>query len=159
MSRLDSFIRRVTAQRDVLDHVCAVVARLEGPVLELGLGNGRTYDHLRERLPGRRILAFDRALVAHRGSAPPEGDLVIGEIRDTAAAFAGIGAALVHADIETGYAEIDGETALWLPSVAAAALAQGGLVASGLALHHPDLAGLPLPPEVPAERYFIYIRR
>ena len=155
MSRLDSFIRRVTAQRAVLDHVCGLIAALDGPVLELGLGNGRTFDHLRERLPGRRIVAFDRALVAHRGSAPPDGDLVIGEIRDTAAAFAGIGAALVHADIETGYAGIDAETATWLPEVAARALRPGGIVASGLALRHPDLLRLPLPAEVPADRYFI----
>ena len=39
---------------------------MEGPVLELGLGNGRTFDHLRERLPGRRIVAFDRALSGAR---------------------------------------------------------------------------------------------
>ncbi|TIX46309.1 MAG: hypothetical protein E5V36_02035, partial [Mesorhizobium sp.] len=70
MSRLDSFIRRMTAQRDILDHVCAEVAKMEGPVLELGLGNGRTFHHLRERLPGRRIVAFDRALAAHASSIP-----------------------------------------------------------------------------------------
>src|SRR5205814_1894331 len=68
MSRLDSFIRRITAQRATLDHICSLIGHFDGPVLELGLGNGRTYDHLRERLPGRRIIAFDRALVAHRGS-------------------------------------------------------------------------------------------
>jgi hypothetical protein len=65
MSRLDSFIRRLTAQRDILNHVCAAVAAMDGPVLELGLGNGRTFNHLREKLPGRRIIAFDRALAAH----------------------------------------------------------------------------------------------
>lgn len=51
MSRLDSFIRRLQAQRDVLDWAADGVEDRAGLVLELGLGNGRTYDHLRERLP------------------------------------------------------------------------------------------------------------
>jgi hypothetical protein len=159
MSRLDSFIRRVTAQRDVLDHLCSMIAGLEGPVLELGLGNGRTFHHLRERLPGRRIVAFDRALVAHRSSVPVERDLVLGDIRETAAAYAGAGAALVHADIETGYADEDARTALWLADLTPVLLARGGLVASGLALGHRALERLPVPPEVPDDRYFIYRRR
>jgi hypothetical protein len=159
VSRLDSFIRRVSAQRDVLNHVCGLVARLDGPVLELGLGNGRTYDHLRERLPGRRIIAFDRALGAHANSRPPGQDLVLGEIRETAQAYKGIGAALVHADIETAYAEIDTETARWLAALMPALLARGGLAASGLALANPELEPLFLPEGVPAERYFIYRRR
>jgi S-adenosyl-L-methionine methyltransferase len=154
MSRLDSFIRRVSAQRDVLDHVCTLLP--PGPVLELGLGNGRTFHHLREKLPGRRILAFDRTLGAHESSVPPPDDLVLGEIRETAARFAGIGAALVHADIETNYAETDADTARWLPPLAVSLLAAGGIVASGLALLHPDLVALALPEGVPRERYFLY---
>ena len=159
MSRLDSFIRRVSAQRDVLNHVCDLVAMREGPVLELGLGNGRTYDHLRERLPGRRIVAFDRALGAHASSRPPEQDLVLGEIRATAQAFKGIGAALVHADIETAYADVDAETARWLAVLMPSLLAPGGLAASGLALPNSQLEPLSLPEGVPAERYFLYRRR
>jgi S-adenosyl-L-methionine methyltransferase len=52
MTRLDSAIRRLTAQRDLLDWASEEIAP-GGLVLELGLGNGRTYDHLRDRLPGR----------------------------------------------------------------------------------------------------------
>ena len=48
MSRLDSFIRRVTAQRDCLNRVAEIIEYHEGLILEMGLGNGRTYDHLRE---------------------------------------------------------------------------------------------------------------
>jgi hypothetical protein len=51
MSRLDSFIRRLTAQRDILNSIVDLVGETQGPVLEFGLGNGRTYDHLRERFP------------------------------------------------------------------------------------------------------------
>jgi trans-aconitate methyltransferase len=158
MSRLDSFIRRMTAQRDILDHVCAEVAAMEGPVVELGLGNGRTFHHLRERLPGRRIMAFDRALAAHASSIPEDGNLVLGEIRETAGRFVGIDAALVHADIGTGYEDRDAVTLTWLPELTAGMLRIGGIAVSGLALDHPQLLKLSPPPSVPADRYFIYRR-
>jgi hypothetical protein len=54
MTRLDSAIRRLMAQRALLDWAAQDIASRPGLVLELGLGNGRTYDHLRERLPGRK---------------------------------------------------------------------------------------------------------
>lgn len=159
MSRLDSFIRRITAQRDILDHISAEVAQIEGTVVELGLGNGRTYDHLRERLPGRRIIAFDRALAAHRKSTPGPEDLVLGEIRETAAAMVGMQAALVHADIGTGYAEKDAMTLTWLPGLTAQLLRSGGIAASGLPLDHPELVPLVLPASVTEDRYFLYRRK
>ncbi len=72
MSRLDSAIRRLQAQRACLDAAAALVAGLPGPVLELGLGNGRTYDHLREILPAREIFVFERRIAAHPASIPDE---------------------------------------------------------------------------------------
>jgi hypothetical protein len=155
MSRLESFIRRMTAQRDILDQVCVEVAKIEGPVLELGLGNGRTFHHLRERLPGRRIVAFDRALAAHSSSIPEAENLVLGEIRETASRFIGIDAALVHADIGTGYEDRDAVTSTWLPDLTARLLRVGGLAVSGTPLDHPQLQRLPPPPSVSADRYFI----
>lgn len=158
MSRLDSFIRRVSAQRDVLNAVAPPVNAMEGPVLELGLGNGRTFDHLREMLPGRRIVAFDRDVRCHAASCPPAGDIVLGEIAETALAWRGCGAALVHADIGTGYAEKDAVTLTWLPALAAESLRPGGIAVSGLPLDHPDLDPLPLPDSVSVGRYFVYRR-
>jgi len=155
MSRLESVIRRLSAQRDILDRVCADMADIPGPVIELGLGNGRTFDHLRERLPGRRIIAFDRVLGAHKSSIPPEGDLVLGEISETAARFAGINAALVHADIGTGYDDRDAVTLTWLPQLVESLLGPGGIAVSGLPLVHPRLEPLPLPDGVPDGRYFL----
>ncbi|RUU66597.1 hypothetical protein EOC99_05815, partial [Mesorhizobium sp. M7A.T.Ca.TU.009.01.1.1] len=113
MSRLENFISRMTAQRDILDQVCVEVAKMEGLVFELGLGNGRTFHHLRERLPGRRIVVFDREVGAHASSIPKAENLVLGEIRETARKFIGIEAALVHADIGTGYDDRDAVTATW----------------------------------------------
>ncbi|MGX5831122.1 class I SAM-dependent methyltransferase [Mesorhizobium sp. 43Arga] len=158
MSRLESFIRRMTAQRDILDQVCAEVAKIEGPVLEFGLGNGRTFHHLRERLPGRRIVAFDRALAAHEGSIPEAENLVLGEIRETATRFIGSDAALVHSDIGTGHEDRDVVTLAWLPDLIARLLRVGGITVSGTPLDHPQLQRLSPPPSVPNDRYFIYRR-
>ncbi|MDH0115373.1 class I SAM-dependent methyltransferase [Rhizobium pusense] len=156
MSRLDSFIRRLTAQRDILNHVAANLDMPhEGALMEIGLGNGRTFNHLRELFPGRRIIAFDRAMGAHASSVPADEDLVIGEISQTAPAFVGAEAAMVHADIGTGYPEKDAITLTWLPDLAAGMLAKGGVAVSGLPLDHPLLKPLPIPESVPTDRYFL----
>jgi trans-aconitate methyltransferase len=159
MSRLDSFIRRLSAQRDILNVIVADIAHVKGPILELGLGNGRTFDHLRERFPGRRIIAFDRAAKASAHSMPDEKDLVLGEIKETAQAYLGCDAALAHADIGTGYPEVDAVTLRWLPDLMAGVLVPGGIAASGLPLEHRALQALPLPPGIHEDRYFLYRRR
>ncbi|MGY5805984.1 class I SAM-dependent methyltransferase [Rhizobium sp. LEGMi12c] len=159
MSRLDSFIRRLSAQRDILNAVADEVRMLDGPVLELGLGNGRTFDHLRELFPDRRIIAFDRAVNAYGPSMPSADNLVLGEIKDTTKTFIGTDASLAHADIGTGYEDKDAITLTWLPRIMAGVLASGGLAVSGLPLDHPDLEALPLPSTVKDGRYFIYRRK
>jgi hypothetical protein len=158
MSRLESFIRRLTAQRDILDMICRDMGLADGPVIEFGLGNGRTYDHLREKLPGRRIIAFDRACAANLYSMPPEDDLVLGEISETARPFIGIKAALVHADIGSGYDDLDELNLRWLSGLIVGLLASEGIAASGVPLAHPDLTPLPLPEGIPPGRYFLYRR-
>ncbi|MBX5012290.1 class I SAM-dependent methyltransferase [Rhizobium lentis] len=159
MSRLDSFIRRLTAQRDILNAITDLAGEIEGPVLEFGLGNGRTYDHLREKFPGRRIIAFDWEVRSYSTSTPEPHDMVTGNIRDSGQAFLGIGAALAHADIGTGHDEIDAVTLTWLPQLMAGVLAHNGIAVSGLPLEHPELTALPLPEGIKEGRYFLYRRK
>ncbi|MCD2180980.1 class I SAM-dependent methyltransferase [Rhizobium sp. GN54] len=157
MSRLDSFIRRLTAQRDILNHIGdRLDLPADGPVMEIGLGNGRTFDHLRERFAGRRIVAFDRAMGAHASSVPDAADLVLGEIVETGRAYQTGTAALVHADIGTGYPEKDEVTLTWLPQMVSGMLAKGGIAVSGLPLDEPTLQPLDVPDSVPKDRYFLY---
>src|SRR5262245_58966225 len=137
MSRLDSFIRRLTAQRDILNDIKDLLAGIEGPVLELGLGNGRTFDHLRELFPDRRSVAFHRSANAYGPSMPDAANLVLGEMKETSKDFIGIGGALAHADIGTGYPEKDAVTLTWLPQVMAGVLTANGIAVSGLPLEHP----------------------
>jgi hypothetical protein len=83
VSRLDSMIRRLTAQRMCIDEAARLLAGRPGCVFELGLGNGRTFDHLREVMPDREIFAFDRAIGAHPKCIPDATHLILGEIRET----------------------------------------------------------------------------
>jgi S-adenosyl-L-methionine methyltransferase len=156
MSRLDSFINRMTAQRDMLNLIRDEIVLPDGPILEIGLGNGRTFSHLRESFPARRIVVFDRQLLAHKSSIPPEGDLILGEIAEMGKSFIGIGAAFVHADIGTGDPEKDAVTLTWLPAMVDGMLVSAGYALSGLPLDRPDLKRLPVASHIDPERYFFY---
>src|ERR671914_288874 len=105
MSRLDSFIRRLEAQRACLGYAAGQIRDLPGPVLELGLGNGRTYDHLRELLPKREIFVFEREVKAHPDCIPDAMHLILGDVRATlpeAGRRLPGPAALAHLDVGTG---------------------------------------------------------
>src|SRR4051794_2188122 len=112
MSRLDSFIRRLEAQRACLDASPALIAGIPGPILELGLGNGRTYDHLRGLYPDRAIFVFERQPAAHPDCIPDPAHLIVGDIHatlPTASARLPGRAALVHNDLGTGDATRNAE--------------------------------------------------
>jgi hypothetical protein len=159
VSRLDSFIRRLEAQRACLDLAAAAIRGLPGPVLELGLGNGRTYDHLRELLPEREIFVFERRLAAHPTCIPDPAHLILGDIRRTlpaARARLPAPAALAHTDVGTGDAGCNAALAAWLARALPDLLAPGAWVIADQALATPALVPLPPPAGVAPERYFLY---
>jgi hypothetical protein len=159
VSRLDSFIRRLEAQRACLGLAAAAIRDLSGPVLELGLGNGRTYDHLRELLPEREIFVFERQLAAHPDCVPDAAHLILGDIATTLPAARTRlpePAALAHSDIGTGDAGRNALLAAWLASALPALLAPGAWVIADQPLETSALAPLPPPAGVAPERYFLY---
>jgi S-adenosyl-L-methionine methyltransferase len=162
VSRLESFIRRLEAQRACLDLAAARIADLRGPVLELGLGNGRTYDHLRELLPTREIFVFEREVRAHPTDRPDPHHLFLGEFRDTlpSARHRLPGkAALAHADIGSGDRLATAELARWLSGALPVLLADSAWLVSDQPLQHPALVQQPLPKGVTPNRYFLYCHR
>jgi hypothetical protein len=161
MSRLDSFIRRLEAQRACLDATRALIAGLDGPILELGLGNGRTYDHLRGLYPEREIFVFERRPDAHPACMPDPAHLIVGELEDTlpeALRHLPGPAALVHSDIGTGDPLRNARLAAWLTVILPGLLLEGAAVASDQPLDSPDLLPQALPGVLPAGRYFLYRR-
>jgi hypothetical protein len=159
VSRLDSFIRRLEAQRACLTWAARAIAGVAGPVLELGLGNGRTFDHLRELLPEREIFVFERRVAAHPNCIPDAEHLILGDVRATLPAAGDWlpgPAALVHTDVGTGDAAANAALAAWLATTLPPLLADGAVVVSDQALTGAALAVQPLPAGVPDGRYFVY---
>ena len=159
MSRLDSVLRRLQAQRDCLDLAVRLVRDLPGPVFELGLGNGRTYDHLRERCPERDIFVFDRQVAAHADCIPDAQHFFEGSIEETLDSahrrFAGH-VALVHADLGSGQPVRDACTAAMLSTKLGWFMAPGGVIASDQELYLSAAEAVALPAGVPPGRYFLY---
>ncbi len=158
-SRLDAFIRRVAAPRGRPDPAARLSGARPGIVLELGLGNGRTYDHLRERFPGRDIYVFDREIAAHPACVPDEAHIRLGDFHDTLPAFdreSRAKAVLVHADIGSPDRARDAALAHWLGPALVPLLAPGALVATDRALTGVAWPTEPLPAGVAAGDYFLY---
>jgi hypothetical protein len=161
MSRLDSFIRRLQAQRACLDATPAWIAHIDGPILELGLGNGRTFDHLRALHPMRAIYVFERRPAAHPDCVPDSDHLIVGDIRTTlprALERLPGPAALAHNDLGTGDSQTNAELARWLAAALPPVVRPGGVVLSDQPLVHPLLQRQALPGTLPEGRYFLYRR-
>ena len=162
MSRLDSFIRRLEAQRRCLAFAVKSVKDVGGPVLELGLGNGRTYDHLRELCPDREIFVFERKVAAHPDCVPDTAHLYEGELKDTfpmALPRLEGQVALIHADLGSGNPEVDARTSAIVSAQLSALMRSGGLVLSDQLLTSDAVERLPPPEGVPEDRYFVYRAR
>lgn len=161
MSRLDSFIRRLEAQRRCLDFAAEVIAEVPGPVFELGLGHGRTFDHLRSLFPDREVFVFERKVDLAAALQPPSEALFLGDIRETLPASIdrfGDRVALVHADIGTGDPALNAEIAQEISAQLSALLAPGGIVVADqvMSLRGTDQIGLP--EGVARGRYNLYQR-
>ena len=156
MSRLDSMLRRLTAQRDGLNWAATRIGDVAGDVLDLGLGNGRTYDHLRSLMPDRRIWVIDRVLQCHPSCVPPAADFLMGEAAPMLERLAetGAGIALAHYDLGFGVKDEDVAEAARLSPALARIMVPGGLLVSGQPLA--GFTPVSAPPEIPPERYLFY---
>ena len=151
MSRLDFMIRRLTAQRALLAEAARLLAARPGCVFELGLGSGRTFDHLRELFPDREIFAFDRSISAHPKCIPDGDHMILGEIRETLQ-FCGPRIpgkpAFIHIDLGSGDPTQDLITRSWLSPLVAEWSELGTLILVDRPLDGP-FEVLPRPPDAP----------
>ena len=166
MSRLDSFIRRLEAQRACLNRAAELIDGIDGVVLELGLGNGRTYDHLRELFQGaaaprRDIYVCERHVAAHPDCIPPADRLLLGDMFETlpaAGAWLDGRVALAHFDAGSGDAAANLALAAGLRPLILPLLCANAVLVTQQAMDGPGLSPLPLPGGVTPRRYHIYRR-
>lgn len=159
MSRLESHIRRCNAQKLLIDKAQVRLTYIDGVIFELGLGNGRTYDHLRQDFPDREIYVFDRKVASHPSCVPPAERMMLGELTETLPAACERfkdRVALVHTDIGYGTDQFVEEMTVLLGRHLPAALAPGGIVLSDMELFLEGLEEMELPEGVSPGRYFAY---
>jgi hypothetical protein len=150
---------RLRAQGDCLDRAAELVDGREGAVLELGLGNGRTFDHMRMLMPERAIYVFDRKIAAHPDCIPPEEFQFLGEMTETlprAASRLGAVSILVHADIGSGDEEATRRNAAAIGPLLVPLMLPGAVIVCDQQLGEPDLEPIDTPESVPEGRYHMY---
>lgn len=148
--------RRLSAQIDGINWAAGQISDIPGDILELGLGNGRTYDHLRQEIPDRRIWVIDRVLSPHPSCVPPARDFLQGEAEDMLRKLAHQGhrMALAHYDFGHGVKSLDVAEGGALSPLIADVMTPGGLV-----LSQQPLTGFePIkgPDTIDPERYLFY---
>jgi hypothetical protein len=161
-SRLEKTLRRLEAQLACLSFAFEAIQQQDGVVAELGLGLGRTYDHLRWHLPDRQIFVFDRVNKAFADCQPPEGRLLLGEIADTFPAFAKQHAGqIVLANCDLGSANRDDNRAViaMVEALVPHTLAPGAILMADLPIQPEGCDPLPLPAGVHAGSYFLFRKR
>ena len=159
MSRLDSAIRRLTSQKIALEWAARKVARLDGIILELGLGNGRTYDHLRSILPNRDIYVFEREIAAHPDCIPEENFQFLGDFRDSlprANKRLGANSVLAHLDIGTGEKQASQQLAEQIGPLVLGLMKRQSIIVSDQELTAWSYMRIDPPLNIPRDRIFIY---
>ena len=149
------------AQRACIDMVATNVGDQEGPILELGLGNGRTYDHLRDRFGDRPIFVFDREVAAHPDCIPPKHYLRLGDFRASVPGYLAEGhpgAVFIHADIGSANREASARLAAELAPTLLKILVVGGQLACDQPIVLDGLERMPLPGSPDDGRYHLYRR-
>ncbi len=159
LDRLERMIERLVTQRACLDFAAEQTAKMPGPVLEVGLGKGRTYDHLRKTLPEREIFAFDRDVHAPADAMPDPERLYLGDFRDSlerAASALGRQAIFAHADIGSENRVRDAALAAAIAPLLNKLVVAGGLVITDRPMICEGWQEVDLPAGVGRWPYYIY---
>ncbi len=149
----------MSAQRLVLEDAARRLGDTPGPVVDLGLGAGRTFDHLCALFPDREVFAFDQHLQSALEVLPDARRMVVGDIRETLPACAdriGAPAALVHNDLGSADATGNAALAAWLGPAILKITAPGAIVVTSFALPLGEVDVLPLPEGVRPGRYHAF---
>ncbi|MEH6405070.1 MAG: class I SAM-dependent methyltransferase, partial [Sneathiella sp.] len=148
-----------TAQRDSLNYAADQLAGVKGVVLEFGLGNGRTYDHLRDLFDKSDIYVFDRHVKAHEECIPDEGHMIIGDFLDSlqeaSKKFEGL-AKLVHCDVGSGDKAASMSLAQKVGDKLDGLIQKGGIVVSDQPIEKSNWEPLPLPAGIAEGRIYLY---
>lgn len=159
LTRLEKTLYRLEAQHACLQWAFEQIASRKGVVFEIGLGLGRTFNHMRKYVGDRDIYTFERVINAYPDCMPDEDHLIMGELEDTlpiaAQDFKGR-VVLAHSDIGSFDRDNNKIMAAMINRNLRDALAPGAIVLSDLPLNVPDCDPMPLPAGAREDRYYLY---
>jgi hypothetical protein len=158
-SRLEKTLRRLESQRACLAFAFEAIAGRPGLVVELGLGLGRTYDHLRWHQPDRAIFAFDRVNKAFADCQPPPGHLLLGEIAETYPAFVQARREpIILANCDLGSTDREGNLKVitLVEALVPHTLASGAILMADLPIEPAGCSPVPLPQGARDGSYYLF---
>jgi hypothetical protein len=159
ISRLEKLLYRLEAQHACLAWAFDEIKDRPGIVFELGLGHGRTYDHLRRHLPDRDIYVFEREIDSYPDCTPDRAHLILGDLSVTlpAAAKDFLGkVVMAHSDVGSFEPQHNSAMSELVSRALPPSLAPGALVLSDLPLSIAGAEQLPLPKGAREGRYYLY---
>lgn len=159
MSRLHSFQNRLNAQKLLLERAADLVKETPGAILDLGLGSGRTYNHMVHLFPDRDVFALDRQVNARPAYIPPSDRIIVGEISETlpfCPQRIDQPIAVLHNDLGSGDDLSNYCVAQWLAPLISPLITVGGIVLTSFEMDLPRCEKLPLPEGIKKKRYNIY---
>lgn len=159
LTRLEKVLYRLEAQHACFAWAFDEIKDLPGVVFEIGLGLGRTFNHMRHHMPEREIYAFEREINAYPDCMPQEHEIILGEIAETLPAmaekFAGR-VVLAHSDIGSFDKAMNKQMSELISSALLPCLAPQAIIMSDLPLKVPHTRKLSLPQGARADRYYLY---
>lgn len=159
MSRLNSFLNRLTAQKLLIEQAAGLVQETPGAVLDLGLGAGRSYDHMVRLFPDREVYALDRRIDARPAYIPRASHVIVGEIAETlpfCRERIGQPIAVLHNDLGSGDDLTNAIVGRWLAPLVDPLMAVGGVVITSFPMDLTRCTPLALPAGIKKRRYHIY---
>ncbi len=159
MSRLESAIRRLQSQKFCIEYASELIADLPGVILEIGLGNGRTYDHIKKVFPERKIFVFEKSVQAHPDCIPPDKYLYEGSFENTLYEFkknVSDPIILAHFDIGSGDKSESLKRAKSLSVILSNIIDINGILVGDQSLSSKFFSELQPPNGVVIGRYFMY---
>jgi len=163
ISRLEKTLFRLEAQHACLTWAFEQIADRPGPIFELGLGLGRSFNHMRLKLGDRAkdIVVFEREVRCYPDCQPDDEQLVIGNLDETlpkaAEKYAGR-VVLAHSDVGSMDKEHNAMMSGLVSRNIGPSLAEGAIIMSDLPLDIPGCKPHPLPGNAREDRYYLYVK-
>ena len=159
LTRLEKTLYRLEAQHACLNWAVAEIEGRDGLVFELGLGLGRTFNHLKHNLGSRQIYVFEREVHCYPDCRPEDDELIIGNLEDTLPdavnRFAGQ-VVLAHCDVGSMDRDHNRKMSGLLSRNLGPALCDNAIVLSDLPLDIEGTSPRPLPGSARVDRYYLY---